>query len=495
MDERSSLLPPKLPSIQSEKSADTIASTDHEPAAVCHDKYVDQILSAIGFGNFQILAFILAGLTYMAYISQTLTFSFASIDIIDLWHLNAVLYSLVSVITCATNLVGEVFSGYVADRYGRFWPYAVNLLLLGTFIAISAISNRFLIFLALRAVAAIGTGGLLVLTHPTLVEFLPVKNRGIPTVLTGLMQAIGSCIAGGFAWWLIRHYKNDGWRYYILFTAGTTGIAFLYRIIFCFESPRFLVSKGKIESAWKLFATISRVNRKDITAITNKKEFFTNLALEKTEEKSRPRSESMSFLRIFKQPYLKRTLCFLVIYNTQDISYFGSTLFMPYSLQALGVDPYFVSFVGFTAQIPGIALMAIIVEWPEIGRLRALRIFSFLSALSFFVFGFVQNEVATPVLTVFVYFSMVPNQSLIMTYISESFPTDVRVRVLSLVTTVSAINGLWTPFVSGYMAEQMKVHPWLSSVVWGSAFFLQFVMSLLLNHETRGKSLQDNIST
>ena len=461
------------------------------------NKYVDRLLSEIGFGNFQVIAVFLAGMTYVAYISQTLTFSFASIDLINLWDLNGVLYSLVSVVTCVTNLVGEVLCGYIADKYGRFWPYVGNLFILMCFIAASAFAKTFPLFLAFRAIAAIGTGGLLVLVHPTLLEFLPIKNRGTLTVLTGLMQAVGSCIAGGFAWWLIPNYDN-GWRYYILFTAGVIAIALAFRVLFYFESPRYLVSKGELNGAWKLFSLISRINRKEIEQITSKKEFFDNVShpdLVKNSVASKPNDSSLkNFLKIFRKPYLRTTLCFLVIYNTQDIAYFGSTLFMPYSLKVLGADPYFIAFVGFTAQIPGIALMAIIVEWPEVGRLRALRFFSVLSAASFFVFGFVQNEIATPILTVIVYFSIVPNQPLIFTYISESFPTEVRVKVLALVTTVSSMNGLWTPFVIGYRADMMKVYSWLSSVVWGSLFLLQFFFSLILTHETRGKSLSDIIT-
>ncbi len=488
------LLHKKAHSIQSPKRDYGAHSTE----SLSSNEYIDQLLSEIGFGPFQLIAFLMAGVTYMAYIGQTLTFSFASIDLINIWNLNGVLYALVSVITCATNLIGEIFCGYIADKHGRFWPYLFSLFVLGSFIAPSAFAQTFGLFLALRAFAAIGTGGLLVLVNPTLIEFLPVRNRGVATILTGVVQAIGSCIAGGFAWWLIPRYTN-GWRYYILFTAVATAVAFLFRIIFYMETPRYLVSKGKAEEAWKLFFIIARFNRKDLNQIVNKEEFIhivksRTMAVHHKTNTTIESASFMNFLKIFKRPYLRKTLCFMIIYNTQDIAYYGSTLFLPYSLKVLGVDPYFVAFVGFTAQIPGIVLMAIIIEWPNVGRLRALRFFSVLSAISFFVFGFVQNPIATPVLTVIVYFSIVPNQPLVMTYISESFPTEVRVKVLALVTTVSALNGFWTPFVSGYMADMTKVYPWLSSVIWGSVFFVQFLVSLILKHETRGKSLQDNIS-
>lgn len=491
------------PSIQTEQKIYNGSETKTTAKDSACD-YIDNVLSEIGFGTFQVLAFFMVGVSYMGFISQTLTFSFSSIDLTDLWKLNGVQYSLVSVTTCGTNLIGEAVGGYIADRYGRFWPYVISLLILTVFIAASAFSRTFYTFLIFRSLAAVGTGGLMVLMNPTLIEFLPIKNRGSSTILTGIIQAFGSCIAGGFAWWLIPGYdKHHGWRYYILFTAGVTCLAFLFRIVFYFESPRYLISKGKADAAWKLLKIIGRLNRRRIEEITSQEEFIKNVTSTQTLACSKSKhtsstlgfiSSMKTFLIIFKRPYLRRTLLLLIIYNTQDIAYYGSTLFLPYSLQILGADPYFIAFVGFVAQIPGIALMAIIVEWPLIGRLNALRFFSLLSAISFFLFGFIQNQIATPVLTVVVYFSIIPNQPLVMTYISESFPTEVRVKAIALMTVVSAMNGFWTPFVSGYMADMMKIYSWLSSVVWGSVFLFQFLVSLLLKHETRGRSLQDNFT-
>ena len=56
---------------------------------------------------------------------------------------------------------------------------------------------------------------------------------------------------------------------------------------------------------------------------------------------------------ILQPPNLRRTVLLLIVFSTQLSTYYGSTVFLPYNLQIVGVDPYFVSFVGFLAQIPG----------------------------------------------------------------------------------------------------------------------------------------------
>ena len=86
---------------------------------------------------------------------------------------------------------------------------------------------------------------------------------------------------------------------------------------------------------------------------------------------------------------------------------------------------------------------------------------------------------------------MTPNISLLLTYITESFPTEIRVTVISLISAVAAVNGIWIPFVSGYLADLSKHFPWLPATIWGCMYLFQFIVSLFLNHETQGRNLHD----
>ena len=62
----------------------------------------------------------------------------------------------------------------------------------------------------LRAIASIAVEGAVVVMSPTLLEFLPVRNRGKVMVLVLLIEAVGSCVTGGLAWWLIPTYPKKG---------------------------------------------------------------------------------------------------------------------------------------------------------------------------------------------------------------------------------------------------------------------------------------------
>ena len=463
-------------------------------------EYVDDVLSSIGFGPFQIVAFILAGFTCIAYVCESLTFAFISIEVTKLWNISSLVYASVPAATCISNIVGQVAVGYVADEYGRKGPYVISLFIAGTFIAASAFANSFAVFGLLRNLAAIGIGGTFVVKLPTLMEFLPVRYRGSVSISTGLIETFAQCAVAGLAWWLVPTYSK-GWRYFILGSSIPSFVTASLFILFV-ESPRYLVTHGKTEKAWKVFALIARFNGKKIDSFIAKEEFFHRVAsltdTNHTSQSTHATSIATILLKlatIFKPPFLRRTVCFAFILAISNCVSFNTTLFLPNYLTALHFSPYFVMLVGIAAQLPGIALVAIIVEWPEFGRLNTLRIFTILSVIFLVLFAFIHDAVATPVIIVLVYFSLVPSYGLLMTYVSESYPTQIRVMTLSFMSTVVAVNGTWFPFVAGYVTDHSKLYPWLSPCYLAGVMLVQTFFTFLLNHETRGRKLTDIVNT
>ncbi len=456
--------------------------------------YVENVLSSIGFGFFQIIAFVLTGLTYIAYVCESLTFSFVSVEVTELWKISDVVYASVPASTCIANLIGQVIVGYIADKYGRKWPYVCCLFLVGIFVAASSFANSFLLFGIFRNLAAIGIGGIFVIKIPTLMEFLPLKYRGAVSVSTGLLEAFSQCAVAGLAWWLVPRYPK-GWRYFIMASSVPSFLAGFF-LIFFIESPRFFVAHGKPEQAWKVFSLIAQINGKKLDTIVAKDDFFhqIHLLVDKSNQNSKISTYSISkLLVIFKPPYLRRTVCFALIFTIANCVQFNTTLFLPNYLNNLNLNPYFILLVGITAQIPGIALIAIIIEWPKFGRLNTLRLFTSLSIISLVLFGFVQNVAATPVIIVLIYFSLVPSSGFLSTYISESYPTEIRIMTLGFMASVVSVNGAWFPFVSGYAVDISKLYSWVSPIYLAAAMLIQFIFTLILNHETRGQQLVDII--
>ena len=139
-------------------------------------------------------------------------------------------------------------------------------------------------------------------------------------------------------------------------------------------------------------------------------------------------------------------------------------------------------------------VMSIIVEWKGVGRLNSLRFFTLTTMASFLLFALVRNLVATSVLTIFIYFGMVPQISLLFTYMSEVYPTAIQVTAINFFNTLSACFDIAVPYYfkfSGYLSD-LRPH-WVYPAVWAGFFLFQFIVSLFLQYETLGKYIADTM--
>lgn len=451
----------------------------------------DDILQYIGFGLYQVLACCLIWLTFFAYGTDTSIFIFVGIELQKEWNLSNIEYAALLAVTGIPNLIGASSFSFLGDNYGRVWPYAVSTLFMGVFGIACAFAPNFPVLVLLKCMTSVGLGGVRVLSIPYLMENLPVKNRAKASLLSSLAFAVGLCAAAGVAWWLLPTYPVKGWRYFLVAMAVPSILASGFRFVFYFESPRFYVARGKLHSAWKVFATMAKINGKALTDFASEEDFCTSLSSEGNGESYRAKLLSLrDLLVIFKPPYRRRTLAFAVILLTEELGYQGSALFLPQFLsQRQGVNIYFTLLAGFAAQIPGFLLMSIIVEWPRCGRLNALRLLSGMTLTFFVAIAFLQTAVTVSVLVVLIFFTMGPILAFVFVYISESYPTNIRTLSTASFYSIQAVFSVAWPFISGFAADVSQ--PWVYPLVWAGVYSVQLVAGLILNFEPRGQYLVD----
>ena len=448
---------------------------------------VDDVLDFIGFGPFQLIAFCLAGLAYMSYAMDDATFTFVSIKLSGLWNLTDLQFSILPGSTGVSNIVGGFLFSYLSDVYGRVWPYALCIVVIGAFGLASAFATSYLVFFILRMIVSLSVGGIVNLLVTMLIEFLPVKSRGRALVCIALVQALGYCAASGLAWWLIPTYETNGWRYFIIAMAAPSLVTACFRLVFYIQSPRFLLAKGRYDQAWRTLSVMAKMNCKDLNTFMQPEE-IRQLVIPEHKKKTNLLKKS---LIVFTPQYLRRTLCLIFIYMISSNAASGATLFLPDVLKSLGANPYFIPFVGYLAQIPGIILVSILIDWPEFGRLNSLRLYTLLTAVFLVLFAFVRTPVSIPVFIVLIYFTMQALIPVLNTYISESYPTEIRTMAFAFTGLGDKLAGIAFPLLSGYLADLSKKLPWLYSSVWAAMYFIQLVIALILNRETRGRKLSD----
>ena len=81
--------------------------------------------------------------------------------------------------------VGAVIFGIAADRYGRKWPFIVNLILFIVLELGTGFTQNYAQFLGVRAIYGIAMGGLYGNAAATALEDCPERARGI---ISGMLQ-------------------------------------------------------------------------------------------------------------------------------------------------------------------------------------------------------------------------------------------------------------------------------------------------------------------
>ena len=109
----------------------------------------------------------------------------------------------------ATRPVGAFIFGLLADRYGRRWPLAFDILFYSVIEILSGLAPSYTAFIVLRLLYGVGMGGEWGVGASLAMESVPAKSRG---VVSGLLQegyAFGYLLAA-IAYWLV--YPRFGWR-------------------------------------------------------------------------------------------------------------------------------------------------------------------------------------------------------------------------------------------------------------------------------------------
>jgi len=243
--------------------------------------------------------------------------------------LNSGEQELVTSLTSGGALVGAVFAGLSADRFGRKAPIwaACIVFIIGTVLQTAAYSVPQ--FAVGRFVVGLGVGSAAMVVPLYIGELAPAKYRGRMIAFNNMSvtfgQLVASAIGAGFA-----QVHGEGWR-------ATVGIGALPPMILigllfmCPESPRQLVAHGKRDQADVVLLQIYPTS-----SVEQRQAKIKSIEISIQEVTQTMTSESLwtCFRRIFSTPATGRavlTACLIMAisqlggFNT--LMYYSATLF------------------------------------------------------------------------------------------------------------------------------------------------------------------------
>jgi putative MFS transporter len=318
---------------------------------------------------------------------------------------------------------GSIVTGWAADRIGRQRLYMLDFLL----IAVASLAQFFVQgpgeLFVLRLLIGFGIGADYALGPTLVAEFVPRRHRGALLASLTVLWTVGYVAAFFFGTYL-ADMGGDAWRW-LLASSALPAIVVLLLRIGTPESPRWLVSKGRLTEA-----------RQVVARFIGEQVDFDAFAAQHSDQRR------AAYRELFGARHWRNTAFGVLFYNCQVIPYFAIYTFLPLVLVKVKLNGS-----GFMSD----ALLNVFLLLGGIGGLwliarisrRRLTIGSFVVlALSLGPIALWPGAPAVllfPLFLVFT-FTMSAASNLDQVYPPELFPTELRSSGVGLLNGMSRIG-------------------------------------------------------
>ncbi len=411
---------------------------------------------------------------------DTAVISGAEQDIQKLWQLGDFMHGLAVAIALYGTVVGALFGGIPADRFGR----KKTLIWIGVLYFISALGSalapEIYTFMFFRFIGGLGVGASSVAAPMYISEIAPAKRRGGLVALFQFNIVLGILIAY-LSNYLLDGFSNSDWRW-MLGVECAPALAYLLMVMGVPESPRWmLVKQGKREAALAILRVTDPLQAdEDVAAILESAK----------KEAGLPKTSLWS--GAFNKPIL---LAFLFAFFNQlsginAIIYYAPRIF---EQAGLGKSTALLSTSGI-GLINLIFTMLGLSTIDKIGRRTLMLIGSvgLIAALGLVAGVFNGGGMLVPVLLfVFIAFFAMSQGAVIWVFISEIFPNKVRAAGQSLGSFTHWLFAAIIANVFPYFANLPGIGPSKIFAFFCIMMVLQLLYVWRMMPETKGKSLEE----
>ena len=451
---------------------------------VTADQKVNEIVGRIErlpLTAYQIKARLIVGIATFFDAFDIVTMSFALPSLIGAWHLKPQQIGLLLSASFIGQLIGAIFFGRLAERFGRLRTTVLTVLVFSIFSFCCAAAWNYMALIAFRLLQGIGLGGEVPVAASYINEIAKAKGRGKFVLLYELVFPIGLMIGSLAGFWIVPLF---GWRW-LFIIGGVPALAALYLRIALPESPRWLASKGHIDRAEKAMTKIEDGVRKALGT--------TELPEVKIAAVATAGGHTTRFSELFRGIYLRRTLFIWFVWFALNLSNHGIGGWLPSlyrSVFKLSVsDSLGLSLLSTFAGLLGSIAVALMID--RIGRRRWLAMSATIGGCLFAVVWLtgasrVVYVAAFASIANFFFFS---NTLALYLYTPELYPTRMRTLGLGMSSAVMRVASMSAPFITGVVVAQGALPS--AFLLYGGAAVAGGIVIALFGIETKGKVLEE----
>ncbi|XP_076147936.1 solute carrier family 22 member 4-like [Alosa pseudoharengus] len=371
-------------------------------------------------------------------------------------------------------LTGSFLSGIISDRYGRKFIFFATMAVQCIFSVIQAASNSWEMFCVFYFIVGMGQIANYCSAFILGCELLSKSPRiSFATLGVSLAYAFGYSILPLFAYFI------RDWRM-LLLALSAPGFLYIPMWWFVPESPRWLLSQGRVEEAEAIIRAAAKKNGITPPDVIFKRDDTAELMNSTVEQKVYTWIDLLSTANI-----RNTTILNIIMWMTVSLTYYGLSLNTP----NMDGDPYLNCLIAAASEVVGYSSMWFAVRYTT--RRFTLGFSLIICGLLLLIIKYVPEELnALTITLVMAGKSCITGAfGFLYLYCTELFPTVVRNMGLGVTSMASRIGSTVSPYVA-YIGTYNKVLPY---ILMGCITIISGILGLLLP-ETKDEELPELIS-
>ncbi|XP_034934659.1 organic cation transporter protein-like [Chelonus insularis] len=360
------------------------------------------------------------------------------------------------------SLFGNVVFGWIADKWGRRTAFFAILFLEVIFSIATSFSPNYVVYTALRTVNGLFFPAIYQIPFILALELMGPRYRTFAGMVICMFFATAMCLLA------LLGYLLRNWFSLSLATSVPFIILFSYWWIIP-ESPRWLLSKNRIDEAEVIVQSMARINKKKVPTnflrkmemdILKKRGTSCNgrnsreIAIE-MQTQDRPPPPSATPMDIMTNPNIRKKFLILAFdWVANAVVYNG----LSYNTTNLGVSDYLAFFIGGIVEIP-----SYVITWYAMdrwGRRWVLCLTMLLGGLACVSCMFVPEDAVwvTVSLAMIGKFGIAASFAVFYVFVGELLPTVLRSQAMGIASFIAGIGLLTFPYIV-HLAVYSRVLP------------------------------------
>jgi putative MFS transporter len=375
------------------------------------------------------------------------------------------------------QLLGALFFGWIAERYGRITGMVGAIGLFGVMSLVCAFAWDYNSLLWFRTIQGIGLGGEVPIAAVYISELSRAKGRGRFVLLYELIFPVGLVCAGFIGAWSVPRF---GWQSMFIIGAVPALLALVLQRLLP-ESPRWLAVNGRDVEAEAALSLIERETER-----------ATGQKLPPPQKVVSTQRRAASWADLFGPDYLRRTLVVWVIWFAAYLVNYGLAIWLPTLYRTVFKLPLATSLqYGLITQVVGFfgaAICALTID--RFGRRPWFAVAFAGATLALLGLWFEGGTTATSVLTYvsIAYFFVSTINIGVYLYTPELYPTRSRALAVGTATAWLRLASIIGPSVVGMMIGRGLQSVFLTFAL---VALVAAVITALFAVETKGRVLEE----